>query len=200
MRMPYLINTRLVLACCLPLLVSQVHAAINIAGTLTDTDPTTSSRLLRDGVVSTCAAPKGFPGTFGTGPFAYDTHTAYNPGASQCVTVNVDVDTCGTNVFVAAYLGSVDPTNLATNYLADQGSSVTGAFRFIAPANSAIAFLVTSTSSVPTSCSYTITSTELMPTQAASLPVQAVPTLTEWTLLLLSTLLAGVAFRRVQRR
>lgn len=179
---------------------TAAQAAIQIDGSLGPTNPTVTTRLFRDGNASTCGSPKAFPGTFGSGPLAYQTHTVYNTGPSQCVTVNVDVGTCGTNVFVGAYLGSVDPGNLGTNYLADQGSSVTQPFSFVAPAGSTIALLVTNTSGVPTpACTYTITSSELMAAAAPTEPV-AVPTLAELALLLLSGLLALVTMAQLRRR
>ena len=72
-------------------------------------------------------APKVCPGVLGDGlPRHYDSHTFTNTtGSTQCVTVDMDAMTCtGTNfIFFQAYLGSFDPTNLCTNYLADSGSS-----------------------------------------------------------------------------
>lgn len=166
------------------------HAAITINGTVS-TSTSLPSRLFRDAMPSSCGSPKTFPGTFGSGTYGYTTHTVTNPGAAQCVTVNVDVGTCDTNVFVAAYLGAFDPANLSANYLADQGSSLTGSFSFTAPAGSTITLMASNTSYVQ-ACTYTITSAELMPA-AAPAPV---PTLTTWTLLALSLLMVPFALRR----
>jgi Kelch motif/Galactose oxidase, central domain len=97
-----------------------------VTGVIDATDPTMTGRMFRDGIASTCAAPKVCPGPFDSDPHHYDSYTFTNTtGATQCVTVDVDAMTCtGTNfIFVQAYLGSFDPTNLCTNYLADIGSS-----------------------------------------------------------------------------
>jgi hypothetical protein len=107
-----------------------------VNGVIDGSDPTQTDRMFRDGIASTCAAPKVCPGVLGDGlPRHYDSYTFTNTtGATQCVTVDVDAMTCtGTNfIFVEAYLGSFDPTNLCTNYLADIGGSPnpTGSFSF----------------------------------------------------------------------
>jgi hypothetical protein len=70
--------------------------------------------------------PKTCPGPFGDGlQHHYDSYTVTNTtGSTQCVSVDASTSCVGTNpIFVVAYLGSLDPTNLCTNYLADQGSS-----------------------------------------------------------------------------
>jgi hypothetical protein len=99
---------------------------IVITGSIDLNDPTQTDRLFRDGVPSTCAAPKLCPGLFGDGLLHhYDAYTFTNTtGATQCVTVDVNTACEGTNfIFTTAYLGSFDPTNLCSNYLADEGSS-----------------------------------------------------------------------------
>jgi hypothetical protein len=89
-------------------------------------DPTQTDRMFRDGVPSTCDAPKACPGPFGDGlQHHYDSYTVTNTtGSTQCVSVDASTSCVGTNyIFLVAYLGSFDPTNLCANYLADQGSS-----------------------------------------------------------------------------
>jgi len=103
---------------------SCTPAVIN--GAIDLSDPTQTDRLFRDGIPSSCAAPKTCPGPFGDGQqHHYDAYTFTNTtGATQCVSVDANTACVGTNyIFLAAYLGSFDPTNLCTNYLADQGSS-----------------------------------------------------------------------------
>src|SRR5581483_3202361 len=103
---------------------SCTPAVIN--GAIDLSDPTQTDRLFRDGIPSTCAAPKTCPGPFGDGQqHHYDAYSFTNTtGATQCVSVDANTACVGTNyIFLAAYLGSFDPTNLCTNYLADQGSS-----------------------------------------------------------------------------
>jgi cell division septation protein DedD len=107
-----------------------------VTGVIDASDPTQTDRMFRDGIASTCAAPKVCPGVLGDGlPRHYDTHTFTNTtGATQCVTVDVDAMTCtGVNfIFVQAYLGSFNPADLCQNYLADIGGSPnpTGQFSF----------------------------------------------------------------------
>src|SRR5204862_4230805 len=80
-------------------------------------------RLTRNGVASICGTLKPYPGTTGAGAFFYDTYTLTNTtGSSQCVRVNYGSNGAG-DVFVAAYSTSFNSAALATNYLADGGSS-----------------------------------------------------------------------------
>jgi hypothetical protein len=75
--------------------------------------------------MSSCAAPKtclifdSVPGR------AFDAYTFTNEsGMTACVTVGLNVLTqAGANYQVNAYLGSYDPANICTNYLADPGLS-----------------------------------------------------------------------------
>lgn len=127
----------------------------------------TNGRFFRDGVPSTCAAPKACGGPFGTGPYFYDTYTLQNlTCASQCVTVNYVANAGGGDVFVVAYNGSFNPANLCTNYRADGGSSsLSGGapvtFSFTVPANSTVVF-VAMAAQISTACpSYTMTVTGL---------------------------------------
>jgi N-acetylneuraminic acid mutarotase len=107
-----------------------------VNGVIDSSDPTQTDRMFRDGIPSTCALPKVCPGVLGDGlPRHYDSYTFTNTtGATQCVTVDADAMTCtGTNfIFLEAYLGSFDPSNLCANYLADIGGSPnpTGSFSF----------------------------------------------------------------------
>ncbi len=98
-----------------------------INGTLDVGDPTlTAGRLFRDGLPSACGTAKTYPGLSGTGPYYYDTYNFTNTtGSTQCVTVSI-VATGAGSAFVTAYSGSFTPANLATNYLADGGSSSAG--------------------------------------------------------------------------
>jgi hypothetical protein len=99
-------------------------APVNFSGTIAPTDPTIpNGRLGRNAVPSTCSG-KACPGPLGMGPRSYDTHSFVNSGGvPACVTIDVSIPGCGTQMFAAAYLNSFDPTNLCTNYLGDAGSS-----------------------------------------------------------------------------
>jgi subtilisin-like proprotein convertase family protein len=124
----------------------NVMATCNFSGTLQAGDPQITGRIFRDGVASTCAAPKTCPpGTpFGAGTFNYDTYSIANgTGSTQCVTVG-GVSGNGEQLHIVAYLGSFDPLNQCQNYLADQGgSSIATPVNFsFNLANGAVAILV----------------------------------------------------------
>lgn len=99
----------------------------NFSGTIAAGDTTMTGRIVRNGVASSCAVPKVFPGTQDLLPNRrYDAYTFTNSGnATACVTVNL-TSACSTNIFDAVYLGSFNPANLSQNYLADAGSSFAG--------------------------------------------------------------------------
>jgi hypothetical protein len=181
---------------------SAAHAAFTFNGALEPLDPAIPGlvRVFRNGAASTCAAAKAFPGTNAVAAArTYKTTTAYNnAGAPTCITVNVDQGTCGTNAFTTAYLGSFNPNDLSQNYLADQGSSVTGSFSFLAPANSKIVFMTSTVSAVAGPCTYTITSGELSSSPAAS--VSSVPAISDWAALALTLLVAAGGITAMRRR
>ena len=62
---------------------------IVVNGSITGGDPTMAGRMFRDGIPSTCAAPKVCPGPFDAAPHHYDSYTFTNTtGSTQCVTVD----------------------------------------------------------------------------------------------------------------
>ncbi len=106
---------------------------ISINSTLDTTAPTAGNgytattglqnlRLTRNSVISTCAAPKPAPTTFGTGTRQYDAYV-FTAVSSGCVTVTLS----GANairLFSTAYSSAgFDPSNITANYLADAGAS-----------------------------------------------------------------------------
>ncbi|HET6313381.1 MAG TPA: hypothetical protein VFH60_06060, partial [Chloroflexia bacterium] len=97
---------------------------INTTGVITNTDPVQTGRLGRSAAISSCAVPKTCPAVGDTLVRHYDSYPfTNNSGTSQCVTVRV-INQCGNNsLLIAAYLGTFDPNNLCTNYLADMGLS-----------------------------------------------------------------------------
>jgi hypothetical protein len=88
-------------------------------------DPTQNDRLNR-GVISGCCGTTYPCQIFGDGQLHhYDAYTFTNTtGSTQCVTVGIDTDCQGGNfIFTAAYLGTFDPNNICTNWIADEGQS-----------------------------------------------------------------------------
>jgi hypothetical protein len=85
----------------------------------------TGSRLNRDGVPSTCEAPKSTLGQAGpAGSRRFDAFTFRNPSSAPiCVTIN-HASTCtaaGQDQFSAVYSPNFDTTNVVTNWRADRG-------------------------------------------------------------------------------
>lgn len=120
-----------------------------LSGSLTSTDPTLTTRILRGDPASTCAATTACS-TTDTGTFPYDVHYFYNNSeAVQCISVTVDPGDCnGTNwIHVAAY-SEFNPTSLCSGYLADIGGSPSTptSFSFNVSANSLYTILVYETS------------------------------------------------------
>ena len=109
-----------------PTATSTPGGGCTVNGSIDGGDPTQTDRMFRDGIPSTCDAPKVCPGPFGDGlQHHYDSYTyTNNTGSTQCVTVDPTTECVGTNyIFVVAYLGSFNPGDICSNYLADSGSS-----------------------------------------------------------------------------
>jgi hypothetical protein len=110
---------------------------VPFSGSIAAGDTTMTGRIGRNGVVSSCAFPKNYPGTQDLlANRRYDAYSFTNSGnATTCVTVNL-TSGCGVNIFGVVYLDSFNPANLQQNYLADNGSSFagTGTFSFNVPA------------------------------------------------------------------
>jgi hypothetical protein len=95
-----------------------------IAGNIDNTDPTQTDRLYRDGFPDFCACA-GTCFTVAAGAIHYDAYAFTNTtGSPKCVTVDINTDCQGSNfIFTAAYLGTFDPNNICTNWIADEGQS-----------------------------------------------------------------------------
>jgi hypothetical protein len=96
-----------------------------ITGSIDNNDSTQNDRLNR-GVISGCCGTTYPCQIFGDGqPHHYDAYTFTNTtGSTQCVTVGIDTDCQGSNfIFTAAYLGTFDPNNICSNWIADEGQS-----------------------------------------------------------------------------
>ncbi|HET6646416.1 MAG TPA: carboxypeptidase regulatory-like domain-containing protein, partial [Pyrinomonadaceae bacterium] len=96
---------------------------ISGSGSIDNSDPTQTGRLTRNGVASTCATPKAFPGMNDSLVRHFDQYSFTNNSASTaCVTFSVS-NTCASNLFAATYAGSYNPANIMTNYQSDPGAS-----------------------------------------------------------------------------
>jgi hypothetical protein len=87
---------------------------------------TAADRVTRNGIQSTWAAPKAFPGTqaCGGGTCFFET-VSFTPGPLEFVRVSHTMESTTTlgGQFVVAYLDSFSSAALATNYLGDPGAS-----------------------------------------------------------------------------
>jgi hypothetical protein len=135
--------------------------AVTINGALTNTDPTQTGRLTRNGIQASCASPKSNPGLFTTGAFHYDAYRFFNTsGSTQCVTIAITNADANCNAFSAAY-SSFNPANPSANWLADPGLS-TGvpptptSFSLNIPANSAFDVVVSEVNAGGGCASYTL--------------------------------------------
>ena len=84
-----------------------------------------TSRLFRGGVLSSCSAPKPFPGFSGLGTRRYDSYMVSNCSSqTACITARL-VQNSGDNplLFLSAYSPTFNPDNLAEGYAADPGAS-----------------------------------------------------------------------------
>jgi hypothetical protein len=95
-------------------------------GSMAPSSPTMIGRIARNGTASGCGIIKPYPGDTSAGEvFQYETN-AVSVSTSFCVGVRYLGGTCGDNVFLSVYRGAFDPSNRATNYLGDIGSSTVG--------------------------------------------------------------------------
>lgn len=158
-------------------------------GALTAADPVmTGGRFFRDGVPSTCTPKPACPGAFGAAGNVYDTYSFVNTQpVSQCVTVTVTNNDPAISQFVSAHLGSFDPSNVCTNYLADAGSSAAGAggvvsFQVVIPGSATMVLAVTTVTPGVFSSGYSITvdgiCTPCVPTNATAPVISSVPSST----------------------
>jgi Bacterial Ig domain/Ig-like domain CHU_C associated/PKD-like domain len=153
-------------------------------GSLGAGDAQQTGRMNRFAVLSTCAAPKSYPGDFTTsGARFYDSYTVTNPtNAPVCATIGVRSG-CGTAIFSAAYLGSFNPASPGTNYLADPGSSfpLTSFYEVTIPANGTIVVVVHEVNPGTGCISYSLTvelpGITVAPTASSNSPICAGSTL-----------------------
>jgi hypothetical protein len=91
------------------------------------TTGTTTGRVLRTGVPSTCAGPKAFPGIVAGGTYRYDAYQFTNPG-DQALCLTVSLATTGDRqLFSVTYHGDFDPDHPEDGYAGDAGRSTNAA-------------------------------------------------------------------------
>ncbi|MCU1263814.1 MAG: hypothetical protein JWM21_132 [Acidobacteria bacterium] len=123
-----------------------------------------TGRLNRNGISSSCAAPKSCLIFDPANARAYDAYTfANNSGADACTLASLDViPASGANYQVNAYLDSYNPANICTNYLADPGLSSGSPpaqtnMSFVVPSGHSVVLVVHTTNPGETGGQYTLT-------------------------------------------
>lgn len=133
---------------------TQATTLVDTSTALTNADPTELGRLSRDGVPSEWSTNKTYPGSVNTATsFHYRTFSLSSAMLTLTPYVQVSVDDPGASLFAAAYLDTFDPSNLATNYLGDLGSSGLsfgvdpGFFQIMVPSGHNLVLVIQDTSS-----------------------------------------------------
>jgi PEP-CTERM motif len=131
------------------LLLASVACADNlldVTGALTVGDPTQQGRISRNGVPSDWSSQKLFPGVINTGVTYHYTEYTVSSGVTPFIEVTLDSTP---NVFVAAFLGGYDPTNIAATYIGDPGNSepfgFPASFQVVVPKNTDLTLVINNT-------------------------------------------------------
>jgi hypothetical protein len=121
-------------------------------------------RLNRNGIASSCAAPKTCLIFTAADNRAFDSYSIPNlSGEDACVSINLDVTTqTGANYQSNAYLNTYDPNNICTGYLGDPGLSsgvppTPTNFSVVVPAGQTLIVVVHTTNPGETGGNYTLT-------------------------------------------
>ncbi len=135
-------------------LIAGSHAILkaqSCTGSTTINDSTVSAfaqvgRLTQNGVASSCAGAKTFPGVADTNIRNFRGYNfVNNTNAVACITVTLDAGSCAgaTGLFSAAYAG-YNPGDISANYLGDIGASPnpSRSYSFNVPANSEFQVIV----------------------------------------------------------
>jgi hypothetical protein len=119
--------------------------------------------LNRNGISSTCAAPKTCLIFTPADNRAFDAYTIPNDsGAPQCVNVILDTITqTACNLQVNAYTNTYDPANICTNYLADPGLSsgvppIPVSMSYVIPSATSMVLVVHTTNPGEIGCLYNL--------------------------------------------
>ena len=149
---------------CDPIVINGTLGSGDPNFTGTQTSGNVVGRLNRNGISSTCAAPKTCLIFDPANNRAFDAYSIPNDsGEDACVSVNLTEPANATcNLQSNAYLGVFNPASICTNYLADPGLS-TGVpptatnMSFIVPAGQTLTVVVMTTNPGETGCAYTLT-------------------------------------------
>lgn len=130
-------------ALCLLAAKTAAGQILSLSGTIDVTDPTQSGRLIRNSIPSVAGTLKPFPGlNDSTVQRHFDLVTFVNPDSTPTDFV-FTLTQPTTSLFFVAYLGSFNPASIATNYLADPGSSLsTSVFSVTVPAGATVALVI----------------------------------------------------------
>lgn len=123
---------------------------------------TQTGRVLNDGGPSSCVTPSTTSLATSEGSRAFNTHTFATGASAACVTASLTTSCAlSQSVQFVAYLGSYDPANPVTNYLADYGSGDGGSGTITMSFNVAANSTFTSVEGDPgtaVGCTYSMTS------------------------------------------
>lgn len=189
---------------------SAASAQVTINGTIIANEAAQTAnvgRPTRGTGASVCGVTDTYPGPNNPGQSnGYDIIPLVNNGPTRCVTITVTGSACtgGQEAYALLYRGAFNPANLAANFgaTADRSTPVqepTSTFGVTLNAGESVNLVIFSTVVSPNagaSCAYSVTSAQLIDPSA----VAAVPTLSEWTMILLGVTLAGGAALYIQRR
>lgn len=102
---------------------SFCHQIVDRISSLDPVNPL--GRIYTDGVSSSCAVVKTFPGANAIGNCSYKTYNFINNSSvSQCVTFSLKNQSSNSWMLLSVYNGSYNPANLSQNYIGGFGGSV----------------------------------------------------------------------------
>ena len=198
-------TVRLVLGMFLVAAAMPASATVVLSGTgsIANTDSVNTVRLNRDGVTSSWASPKAFPGVFGTtGTYYYD---LVNVAVAQNALAPIWYEISFTNITTSsphatAYNGSFTPANLSTNYLGDSGvtpfTGNTVSFQVVVPTGGSLLLHFGSPSNAGGFGDYSYSVSAFGSADRTPLPGSNVPEPASWAMLIIGFGLTGAIARR----